>query len=71
LAQRSGRELRARYPDLLQAYGPTVTEVDLGAEKGVWYRVYAGPIDSRAAAAAVCAEIKQRTPGGDCIVLAN
>jgi len=42
------------------------TRVDLG-EKGVFYRVQAGPLADAAAAERLCAELKERKQG--CIVV--
>jgi hypothetical protein len=52
------------HADLLGAFEPYVQEVDLG-ERGIWYRVQAGPLD-RADADALCAALQDRDAG--CIV---
>lgn len=58
------RRYAATYPDLLGGFEPYVQRIDLG-ERGVWYRVQAGPLD-RADADALCGALKER--GADCIV---
>src|SRR5262249_36089393 len=57
-AERGWKELQTAYPDLLGKLELTVREVDLGAAKGVWYRVYAGPLASKQDAKDLCAKIK-------------
>lgn len=51
--------LRGPNADVLGALDPVITLVDLG-EKGVWYRLAAGPLESRAAADELCAVLHDR-----------
>jgi endonuclease III len=67
-AERGWQELKTAYPDLLDQLELTVREVDLGANKGVWYRVYAGPLASRQDAKDLCAKIKAQPPNSNCLV---
>jgi hypothetical protein len=69
LAERDWRDLRAAYDDLLGNLEPTVRQVDLGPEKGIWYRIYAGPLASRDEARTLCAEIKSRPPKSNCLIV--
>ena len=59
--------LSAKHSDLLANFNYAVAEVDLGAEKGIYHRLEAGPAGSLAEAQAVCAEIKVR--GDNCVVV--
>ena len=49
--------------DLLRGLEPLVRRVDLGAEKGVYYRLRAGPLGTLAEARALCAKLKARKLG--------
>src|SRR5262249_10222617 len=71
LAERGWKELQTAYPDLLGKLELTVREVDLGAAKGVWYRVYAGPFASKQEAKDLCAKIKAKPPNSNCLVAAD
>ena len=70
-AELGWQELKGAYPDLLGNLQLTVREVDLGAEKGVWYRVYAGPMADRKEAKALCDRIKAQPPNSDRLVAAD
>jgi len=52
--------LQRRYDPLLKNWGHLVKHVDLGSSKGEFYRLIAGPTQSRASAAALCTAIKAR-----------
>ena len=41
------------------------------AKGGVLYRIYAGPLASKADAKALCAKIKARPPNSNCLVAAD
>jgi hypothetical protein len=58
-AQKGWSQLRRAYPQLgpLQ---PEVTRVNLGAQKGVFYRLLAGPLPSRPEAERICRELKAK-----------
>ena len=47
---------------------PRVVAVDLGNNRGTFFRLQAGPLDSRDAAEALCAALKARNL--DCLVVA-
>jgi cell division septation protein DedD len=51
--------LKGRYPNLLSGMSPTVKQADLGA-KGVFHRLYAGPVATADDAKKLCAAFKQR-----------
>lgn len=57
-----GRLLKANR-DLLGELKPKIVRVDLGAGKGVFFRLRAGPLDDEAAARALCARFKVRRQG--------
>jgi len=58
-AQKGWAQLRRAYPQLgpLQ---PEVSRVNLGAQKGVFYRLLAGPLSTRADAERMCSELKAK-----------
>lgn len=49
--------LQQKYPTILGAYRPLIQRADLG-EKGVWYRLRVGPMNSKATASDVCKKLK-------------
>ena len=51
--------LKGRYPNLLSGMSPTVKQADLGA-KGIFHRLYAGPVATADDAKKLCAAFKQR-----------
>lgn len=59
--------LRSRNTDLLGELKLQVTKVDLGATKGIFYRLRAGPLGSSAEAKTLCERLKQRKLG--CLVV--
>ena len=66
-AEKGWRILSQKHDDLLGAFNYAVAEVDLGAGKGIYHRLEAGPAGSLNEAAAICAEIKAR--GDSCVVV--
>ncbi|MFQ5939690.1 MAG: SPOR domain-containing protein, partial [Alphaproteobacteria bacterium] len=54
------QRLQAQHKDLLGKLKLTVQRVDLGPEKGVFYRVQAGPLADKAAANALCTKLSLR-----------
>ena len=68
--QRAGQEwerLRRKHGDILRRMELSVTKADLGAEKGVFYRMRAGPIADEATARDICAQLAIRKVG--CLVV--
>jgi hypothetical protein len=61
-ADKEWRRVKGRYADVLARVGVRYQRADLG-EKGVWYRVQAGPYADKAAAEAVCARLKSGGQG--------
>ncbi|MFB3135738.1 MAG: SPOR domain-containing protein [Rhodospirillales bacterium] len=59
--------LRRKNLDLLGRLTLSITKVDLGPEKGVFYRLRAGPVGDKAAARALCAKLARREMG--CLVV--
>ena len=66
-AQREWDRIRQRNMDLLNAMELTVTKVDLGPGKGIYYRLRAGPLADEAAAKKLCEQLDQRKVG--CLVV--
>ncbi len=56
-------DLQQKYPSILDGLAPTIKRADLG-DKGVWYRLWVGPMDTRGNAADVCEKLKQAGLGG-------
>ena len=61
------QRLQAQHKDLLGKLKLTVQRVDLGPEKGVFYRVQAGPLADKAAARDLCAKLSLRRVG--CLIV--
>lgn len=66
-ARQEWNRLRKKHPDLLEDLQLTVTTADLGPEKGIYYRLRAGPIADETAARALCAKLAERNMG--CLVV--
>lgn len=66
-ARQEWDRLRKKHPDLLEDLQLTVTKADLGSEKGIYYRLRAGPIADETAARALCAKLAKRNMG--CLVV--
>lgn len=56
------QRLKRDNPDLLGKLSAVAVKADLG-ERGVWYRVEAGPVGDRAAAVKLCKALKERDLG--------
>ncbi len=50
-------DLQQKYPGILSGLAPTIKKADLG-DKGVWYRLWVGPMPSRNNAQDVCGKLK-------------
>ena len=61
------QRLQAQHKDLLGKLKLTVQRVDLGPEKGVFYRVQAGPLADKAAARDLCTKLSLRRVG--CLII--
>jgi cell division septation protein DedD len=59
-------KLKSKYPGVFAKLEPEIARADLG-NKGVLYRLRAGPLDSEAAARSLCADLKRRKV--DCLVV--
>jgi hypothetical protein len=59
-ARKHWEELTRRHADLLGGRELDLARVDLGAEKGVWIRVRAGPLPDLDAATALCRRLRAR-----------
>jgi hypothetical protein len=67
-AEGAWQELQMAYPDLLRDLQFSISEVDLGAAKGVVYRGIAGPLPSRDEAEILCIVIRSSPPYNECFV---
>ncbi len=65
--RRSWGKLKIRHPDLLGTIPLIVERRNLGAGKGVFFRMQVGPLATREAAAKLCSSLKRRKLG--CIVV--
>jgi len=59
-AQASWTRLKSAQPDILGALPANAVKIDLGPERGVYYRVMAGPIADETSATQSCNTLKQR-----------
>ena len=50
-------EMQKKYPRLLSGYEPILHRANLG-NKGIWYRLNVGPVESRKAAKSLCGQLK-------------
>lgn len=67
-AARTGwKRLLKSHRDLLGSFKPNVQRADLGADKGIYYRLRTGALTSRAAARSLCKKLKSRNQ--DCLVV--
>ena len=55
---RGWETLRKAATDLLAALEPVVRRIDLGPDKGVFYRLQTPPADDKASAAKLCGALK-------------
>ncbi|MDA7948991.1 MAG: SPOR domain-containing protein, partial [Hyphomicrobiaceae bacterium] len=50
-------DIQQKYPRLLNGYRPIIKRADLG-NKGVWYRLNVGPVESKKVASSLCGQLK-------------
>ncbi|HVJ51334.1 MAG TPA: SPOR domain-containing protein [Aliidongia sp.] len=65
-AQSEWERLKHAHADLLGSLSPTVVRADLG-DKGIFYRIQAGPVPDQAKAEKLCTELKKLSIG--CIIV--
>jgi cell division septation protein DedD len=65
-AQHEWLRLQQAHPDLLGGLQPTLIKADLG-DRGIFYRILAGPVADKAAADKLCGQLKAVSIG--CIVV--
>lgn len=65
--KRAWVRIQRDFPDLLGELALSVERQDLGADRGIFYRLQAGPLESMAAANELCGALKTRKR--DCIVV--
>lgn len=61
------QRLKKKNGDLLNPLSLNVVRIDLGADKGIFYRLQAGPLSDEAAAKKLCAELAIRKIG--CLIV--
>jgi len=61
-ARQEWERIKRKNSDLLGSLSATPVRADLG-DKGIYYRIQAGPIADPAAAERICGELKQRSIG--------
>lgn len=66
-AEAAWTALRGRHPELLEPLKLTIVRADLG-DKGIFYRVQAGPLADRAAAQSLCSRLQERNQA--CLIVA-
>jgi hypothetical protein len=59
-AEAGWRALKGRHLDLLGGLRPTFTRIDLGPDRGVFYRLIAGPLRTTEAAENLCDKLRSR-----------
>jgi cell division septation protein DedD len=70
-AQHARDALKSKYPALLGRLDLEIHRADLGAAKGVWYRVLAGPFAAHDAAQQLCDRLHADAHPADCFVIAG
>jgi hypothetical protein len=66
-AQREWERLKRLNPELLSNLDRSITKADLGAAKGIFYRLRAGPLASEEVARKFCVELAKRKIG--CLIV--
>lgn len=66
-ARSEWERLRKKHTDLLGDLGLSVTKADLGAKKGIYYRLRAGPLADEKAARRLCQQLTKRQVG--CLII--
>jgi cell division septation protein DedD len=59
-AERGWSQIRRAHRTLLANYSHSISKVDLGPGKGIFYRLMVGPIATKAASVKLCRQLKQR-----------
>jgi tetratricopeptide (TPR) repeat protein len=59
-AEKGWAALSASHKALLGNYRPFITRVDLGSGKGIYFRLFAGPLADTAAANSLCGQLRER-----------
>ncbi len=67
IAESEWARLSKKHSDVLGGYKPTIQKVDLGAEKGIYYRLRTGPFESQESASQSCSTLKERKV--ECLVI--
>lgn len=67
LAESEWKRLSKKHPDVLRGLDPIIQKVDLGEEKGIYYRLRTGPFVDMEKANAVCSALKEQK--AQCVVV--
>ena len=67
IAESEWMRISKKHQDILEGFKPIIQKVDLGTERGVYYRLRAGPFESAEKAEKACASLKDRKVG--CLVI--
>ena len=59
-ADRGWQQIQNAHKEILGKLQPDITEINLGSGKGTYFRLKAGPLASKDAAADICRQLKQR-----------
>lgn len=59
-ADRGWQQIQRAHKEILGKLQPDIAEVNLGAGKGTYFRLKAGPLANKEAAADICRQLKQR-----------
>ena len=69
LAEKEWQRLKYEYAGILNGLYPHYARVDLGAKKGIFYRVQVGDFKNKVSAEDVCKKMKTKNQGAGCIVI--
>ncbi len=67
LAESEWKRISAKHKDILDNFTSLIQKVDLGAEKGIYYRLRTGPFENKEKAQDACALLKERKV--ECLVV--
>lgn len=67
LAESEWKRLKSKHGDLLEGLAPIIVRADLGPEKGIYFRLRAGPAGNEGAARDLCGRLSDRKVG--CLVI--
>lgn len=68
-AKKEWGRLQGEFKTALTGLQPNYTKVDLGAKKGIFYRVQAGDFANKTEAQNVCSKLKSQNPNAGCMIV--